>query len=94
MQKILRDELLSIVNDIDSGSCHLDDASCEKLVDIAREFTRRDNLWSKYQAYTFLNMSRAQFDRDVKDGKIPKGKKVAGFKELFWKEKEIRALKK
>lgn len=92
MLDVLKSLLLNIVDDIDSGSCALDDESCEELVNTLRTYTRRDNQWSKYQAYTFLGISRAEFDRRVKAGKIPKGKKIAGFKELFWSEKEIRAL--
>jgi predicted DNA-binding transcriptional regulator AlpA len=44
---------------------------------------------SKYQAYTYLNMSRATFDNLVREGKLPKGVKVAGFKELFWYKKDL-----
>ena len=34
-------------------------------------------------------MSRAAFDSLVRAGAIPRGQKVAGFKELFWTEKEL-----
>jgi hypothetical protein len=30
----------------------------------------------------------------VREGKLPQGKKVPGFKELFWVEKEIRKIAK
>ena len=30
---------------------------------------------SKYEAYSYLNISRAKFDNLVKEGKLPKGKK-------------------
>ena len=38
---------------------------------------------------TLLNMSRAKFDNMVRDGKLPKGKKVAGFKELIWYKRDL-----
>lgn len=44
-------------------------------------------------AYTYLNISRATFDNLVKDGLLPKGKKVAGFKELFWYKKDLNKYK-
>lgn len=34
-------------------------------------------------------MSRATFDNYIREGKLPKGKKEAGFKELFWIKKEL-----
>lgn len=44
---------------------------------------------SKYQACQYLNISRSSFDSYVKDGKLPKGRKVVGFKELFWNKAEL-----
>lgn len=44
---------------------------------------------SKYQACKLVNCSRATFDNLVRDGKIPKGKKQIGFKELYWNKSEI-----
>lgn len=44
---------------------------------------------SKYQAYTYLNISRAQFDNLVRAGVLPKGKKTAGYKELSWFKKDL-----
>lgn len=35
------------------------------------------------------NVSRATFDNLVREGVIPRGEKVVGFKELFWKEKTL-----
>lgn len=35
-------------------------------------------------------MSRATFDNLVRDGKLPKGKKVPGFKELMWYKRDLR----
>ena len=44
---------------------------------------------SKYQAYTYLGLSRASFDNMVREGKLPEGKHIAGFKEKFWDRNEI-----
>lgn len=40
---------------------------------------------SKDQACEYMNLSRSTFDTYVRNGWIPKGKKVRGFKELSWK---------
>ena len=44
---------------------------------------------SKYEAYSYLNISRAKFDNLVKEGKLPQGKKQQGFKELSWFKKDL-----
>ncbi len=94
MLQALRNLLLEMVHDIDNGSCNMSEEDCAKLIKAAQSYTRKDRQWSKYQAYTFLNISRATFDRMVKEGDIPKGHKVQGFKELFWNESDIRRLTK
>jgi predicted DNA-binding transcriptional regulator AlpA len=44
---------------------------------------------SKESACKYLNMSRAKFDLYVSEGKLPKGKKRIGFKELCWYQDEL-----
>lgn len=44
---------------------------------------------SKEQACQYLNLSISRFDDYVRMGKIPKGKKVVGFKELRFYEDEL-----
>ena len=44
---------------------------------------------SKEQACQYLNMRPSRFDDYVRMGKIPKGKKVVGFKEIRWYEDEL-----
>lgn len=51
-------------------------------------------LMSKYQACQYLNVSRATFDNYVREGNLPRGKKEAGFKELFWTQKDLDEFKK
>ena len=41
------------------------------------------------QACQKLNVSRATFGNLVREGVIPRGEKVVGFKELFWEEKTL-----
>ena len=44
---------------------------------------------SKYSACQYLNISRAKFDNMVREGKLPEGKKVIGFKEKRWYKKDL-----
>ena len=41
----------------------------------------------------YLNISRATFDNYVRAGKIPKGRKQQGFKELFFYKKDLDKFK-
>ena len=75
MLEIIKGQLLRIVDDIDAGNSNLTEEEEIKVVKALRRYTRQDKPMSKYQTYTYLNMSRAQFDRDVKAGKIPPGRK-------------------
>lgn len=38
-------------------------------------------------------ISRATFDNYVREGKIPKGLKQPGFKELFWLKRDLDEIK-
>lgn len=85
LQKLLR----KIDQDIDAGNSNLTEEEALEVVEILKEYTRKDKPMSKYQAFTYLNMSRAKFDNLVKEGKLPDGHKVVGFKELFWYKKDL-----
>lgn len=89
MLSVIRELLLKIVDDIDTGNSNLSDEESIEVIKSLRRYTRKDTPLSKYQAYTYLNMSRAKFDNMVRDGKLPKGKKVAGFKELIWYKRDL-----
>jgi predicted DNA-binding transcriptional regulator AlpA len=81
--------LLKIIDDIDAGNSNITEDEGIKIIESLKRYTRKDTSMSKYQAYTYLNISRATFDNYVKEGKLPKGKKVEGFKELMWTKKEL-----
>lgn len=89
MIKIVRNALANVIDNIDAGNSTLSDEECLKVVDQLAELTNRSEKLSKYQAYKYLNISRATFDNYVKEGKIPKGMKQQGFKELFWYRKDL-----
>lgn len=91
MLSALRELLLRIVDDIDCGnSGDMSEEEILEVVKMLKKYTRQDTPLSKYQAYTYLNISRATFDNLVREGKLPKGKKQAGFKELCWYKKDLK----
>ena len=93
MLQTIKRLLLKIVDDIDAGNSYIDENEAIEIIGSLKEMVRTDKPMSKYQAYTFLNMSRAKFDNLVREGKIPRGKKVVGFKELQWFEKDLRNIR-
>ena len=89
LTQLLKEQLLKIVDDIDTGNTAITDSEAIEVTKALRRITRKDTPMSKYQAYKYLNISRATFDNLVKEGKLPKGKKVEGFKEKFWYKKDL-----
>ena len=89
MLKLIRNQLLKIVEDIDAGNSNLTEEEEIEVAKLLNKFTTKDRPMSKYEAYTYLRISRAKFDNLVKEGKLPQGKKQQGFKELSWTKKEL-----
>ena len=89
MINTIKQLLLKIIEEIDTGNSNITDEDALKITKMLQKYTRKDVPMSKYQAYTYLNMSRAMFDILVKQGKVPEGTKVEGFKELFWYKKDL-----
>jgi len=85
---LIKEQLVRIIGDIDAGNTNISE---DDAISVARALNElgRENGISKYQAYTYLNISRAKFDNLVAEGKLPKGKKVVGFKELRWYKQDL-----
>lgn len=94
MLQTIKRLLLSIIDDIDAGNTDISEEEALKIAKTLKTMTRKDIPMSKYQAYTYLNISMATFDNLVREGKIPRGKKIPGFKELVWQKKDIKKLLK
>lgn len=75
MLSIIRELLLKIVDNIDSGNSNITEDEGIEVIKHLRELTDKKQRLSKYQAYHYLNVSRATFDNYVREGKLPKGKK-------------------
>ena len=89
MLKIIRNQLAKILNDIDVGNSNITENEAVELAKVLQSYTDKTIKMSKYQACQYLNISRATFDNLVREGIIPRGEKVIGFKELFWEEKTL-----
>lgn len=89
LMQTLKALLYKCIKDIDDGSCNLNDEELKETISIIQKYSRKDTPMSKYQAYTYLNVSRATFDNYVREGKIPTGQKVQGFTELVWFQKDL-----
>lgn len=91
MIKLIKSLLQNCIDGIDSGNSNLSTEEGLEVIEILKRYTNKDKKLSKYQACQYLNISRATFDKYIREGKIPKGNKEVGFKELFWNEHDIRA---
>ena len=89
MLNLIKKLLLQVVDNIDSGNSNITEQEGIQIIETIRELTNKEKRLSKYQACQYLNVSRATFDNYVREGKLPKGKKQLGFKELSWTEKVL-----
>lgn len=89
MLKIIRNQLAKILNDIDVGNSNITENEAVELAKVLQSYTDKTIKMSKYQACQYLNISRATFDNYVREGKLPRGKKEADFKELFYTQKDL-----
>ena len=94
MLKIIREQLKRIIDDIDAGNSNATEDELLKVAKFLNKTLRKDKPLSKYQAYTYLGISRATFDNKVRAGEIPRGRKEAGSRELKWYKKDLPEPKK
>lgn len=87
--KMLKLELLRIVDSIDVGNSNLEEEDLLEVLEMINKATNTQNKLSKYQACKYLNISRATFDNYVRAGKLPEGKKEQGFTEKFWVKEDL-----
>ena len=89
MLKIIKSLLERIINDINCGNSNITEDEAMEMIKVIKSYTDKTQRLSKYQACKKLNVSRATFDNLVREGVLPRGEKVVGFKELFWLEKDL-----
>lgn len=69
---------------IDAGNSNITE---EEAMDIMSTLCHR--AMSKEEACSHLNLSRSRFDDPTREGKLPKGRKRRGFKELVYYQDEL-----
>ena len=81
-KKLVSKYLREAADKIDAGSCELTESEAMDILSVISH-----QAMSKEEACIYLNIKRSRFDDLVKEGKLPKGKKVRGYKELrFYKD--------
>jgi len=90
LMDVIAQLLEQCLGNIKAGTSNISEEDQLEIVAMLKKYTDKDRRLSKYQACTYLNMSRATFDNYVREGKIPKGKKETGWKELSWSESELK----
>lgn len=84
LTKIVLKELRRVADKIEKGECELTE---EEAIDILKVVA--NEAMSKDQAMSYLHISRSRFDELVREGKLPRGKKRRGFKELVWYKADL-----
>lgn len=84
LKKTVANLLRDIANKLDTNTCEISE---EELFDIAKNISHV--AISKESSCKHLNLGRSRFDDLVRDGKLPKGRKRVGFKELVWYKDEL-----
>ena len=88
-KETLKKTVLSIADAIDTGNSDYSQDEMDQILDSINRMTNTQNKLSKYQAAAYLHKSTSTFDNWVRDGKIPEGRKEAGFKEKFWLKSDL-----
>ena len=74
---------------IQSGRCLTNKQQNSMMLKFLHQIANKDEPINKTAACDYVQVSRATFDRLVKAGKLPKGKKLKGSTELVWYEKDL-----
>lgn len=82
--QVLDDMLMNIHDRIRSGECLTNKQQTQRAIDFLQLIANKKEAFSKEMARKYVGVSRATFDRLVAEGKIPKGRKRLGWKELAW----------
>ena len=84
LKKLITKLLRETADKIETGTCELSDSEAMDIMSVLSH-----EVMSKEQACSYLNISRSKFDSLVGEGKLPKGRKRRGFKELVFYKDEL-----
>ena len=90
MLEALKMHIINFIEKLDGDNSNISEEEAIYLISILNKIsTAKSEFYSKYKAYSYLNISRASFDNYIRKGLLPKGKKILGFKELGWYKKDL-----
>ena len=84
VEKIVANLLQDYADKIKSGNTHLNIEEATNIISTIAHIEL-----TKEEACDYLNISRSRFGELIAEGKIPKGRKIKGYKELRWKKKDL-----
>ena len=84
LNKLIVKLLRETAEKIDAGTCELSESEAMDIMSVLSH-----KVMSKEDACIYLNISRSRFDDLVREGKLPKGRKRRGFKELVFYQDEL-----
>lgn len=84
LKKLIVKLLRETADKIDANNSELTEEEAIELMSVLAH-----RAMSKEQACSYLNLSRSRFDDLVREGKLPKGRKRRGFKELVFYQDEL-----
>ena len=87
MIQIIKRILLQLVEDIDSSNSKISEEEQLEIINLIQKINSKE--LSKIESAEYLGVSRATFDNYIREGKLPKGRKRAGFKELSWNKTDL-----
>ena len=88
LQHLLTKLLRDLADRLDAGNSTMTDEELMTALETLEQYDTTARI-SKDQACSLLNISRSSFDSLVRLGELPRGKKIRGFKELFWTKSDI-----
>ena len=89
LKKLIVKLLRETADKIDTGNSELTDSETMEIMSVLAH-----QAMSKEDACIYMNMSRSKFDNLISEGKLPKGRKRRGFKELVFYKDELDMWKK
>ena len=84
LRKIIIKMLRETADKIESGNCELSESEAMDIMSVLGH-----QVMSKEDACIYMNLSRSRFDDLVREGRLPKGRKRRGFKELVFYKDEL-----
>ena len=89
LKKQIVKTLKETADKIEAGNCELSESEAMDIMGVLSH-----QVMSKEDACIYMNMSRSKFDDLGREGKLPKGRKRRGFKELVFYKDELDMWKK